>query len=307
MSLATFLERLRSGEILVADGAMGTNLQARGLPHGTLSELWLFENPGEIVRLHRDFLRAGADILLTNTFGGSPLRLEAAGLVGQVEQVNRRAVELARQALEEAGEDRLVCVAGSLGPCGGLLKPYGELEEGQVFDSYAAQVRALSAAGVDLLVIETQFDLKEATLAARAARQNSNLPLVVSFSYDRGARTMMGVRPSQVAAEFGSADLAVDVLGVNCGRSLEENLAALKELRAATDLPIWFKPNAGLPKMDAQGNAYYSVKPQEMGALVPEWIAAGAQVVGGCCGTSPEHLTQIARAAISSTTGRSVS
>jgi 5-methyltetrahydrofolate--homocysteine methyltransferase len=296
MSQITFLERLRSGEILVADGATGTNLQARDMPSGALSETWIFENPGEVKRLHGDFLRAGANILLTNTFGASPLRLESASLAGRVEEVNRRAVELARQAVEEAAiEDRPVFVAGSIGPSGGLLKPYGSLEEAQVFDSFAAQASALSAAGADFLVIETQFDLNEARLAARAARQNSDLPLVVSFSYDRGARTMMGVQPSQVAAEFGAGELAADVLGVNCGRSLEENLEALKELRSSASTPLWFKPNAGLPKTDAQGDTTYDVTPEQMGALAQEWIAAGAQVVGGCCGTSPEHLAQIAR------------
>ncbi|MBN1145881.1 MAG: homocysteine S-methyltransferase family protein [Anaerolineales bacterium] len=296
MNQKTFLECLQSTEILVADGATGTNLQARGLPRGAPSESWLFENPGEIKRLHADFLRAGANILLTNTFGASALRLESAGLVGRVDEVNRRAVELSRQAIEEAAiEDRPLFVAGSIGPSGGLLKPYGPLEQDQVFDSFAAQAQALSAAGADLLVVETQFDLNEARLAASAARQNSDLPLVVSFSYDRGMRTMMGVRPSQVAAEFGSAELAADVLGVNCGRSLEENLEALKQLRSATSLPLWFKPNAGLPKADAQGNTTYSVTPEQMGALVRDWIAAGARVVGGCCGTSPDHLAQIAR------------
>jgi len=298
MEHKTFLERLSSGEILVADGAMGTNLQARGLLRGAPAETWLLENPEEVKRLHSDFLRAGANILLTNSFGASPLRLDSAGLAGRVEELNRRAVELARQAIEETPqEDRPLFVAGSMGPCGGLLKPYGMLEEEQIYDSYAAQASALSMAGVDLLLVETQFDLTEARLAVKAARQNSDLPLVLSFSFDRGTRTMMGVRPSQVAADFSATADAVDVLGINCGRSLEDNLEALKELHSAIGSPIWFKPNAGLPKTDAQGNTYYTVTPEEIGSLVTEWIATGAQVVGGCCGTNPEHLAQIARAA----------
>jgi 5-methyltetrahydrofolate--homocysteine methyltransferase len=124
---------------------------------------------------------------------------------------------------------------------------------------------------------------------------NSDIPLVCSFSYDRGTRTMMGVKPEQMAEEIGS--LAVDVLGINCGRSLEENLQALRTLRAATEKPIWFKPNAGLPKVDDAGEVFYDVTPAQMGALVPQWIDAGASVVGGCCGTSPEHLAEIAVAA----------
>lgn len=124
---------------------------------------------------------------------------------------------------------------------------------------------------------------------------DSAIPLVCSFSYDRGTRTMMGVRPEAMAELIGT--MPVDVLGVNCGRSLEENLEVLRQLRQVTDLPIWFKPNAGMPEMDEQGNPRYSVTPEEMGALVPEWIAAGAQIVGGCCGTSPAHLEEITRAA----------
>lgn len=286
---ADFLTSIQAGDLLVADGATGTNLQARGLPRGTSSEVWLFDNPEAVIALHRDFIAAGAQVLLTNTFGGNPLRLEHTPLKGKVKEVNQRAVELARQAIG----DHQAWVAGSLGPSGALLQPYGPLEEGQVYESYAAQAQALTEAGSDLLVIETQFDLKEAEIAVRAVRAVSPLPLVCSFSYDRGTRTMMGVRPAQMAAHF--ANLGVDLLGVNCGRSLEENLAALKELRQATHLPIWFKPNAGLPQLDAQGNAYYAFSPEDMGAQVPLWIEAGAQVVGGCCGTTPAHLEQIAK------------
>lgn len=300
MSDYLFLNRLEKGDILVADGATGTNLQNRGLKHGTPAEAWLFEKPEEMIDLHMDFLQAGADILLTCTFGASPLRLEAGGMSGQVVEVNTRAVELARQAIAHWRQDeppggREVYVAGSIGPSGGLLKPYGPLSEEQVYASFIEQTGALSQAGVDLLVIETQFDLAEAGLALKASKSASSLPVVVSFSYDRGTRTMMGVSPAKMAAEF--ARLGADVLGINCGRSLDENLKALQELRGATNLPIWFKPNAGLPRSDAQGNSIYDLSPEAMGALVPDWLAAGARVVGGCCGTSPEHLAQIARVA----------
>jgi 5-methyltetrahydrofolate--homocysteine methyltransferase len=298
MEPSTFLERLKSGEVLVADGATGTNLQARGLERGAPAETWLFDRPEEILRLHVDFIQAGAQIILTDTFGASPLRLEATTLAGRVDEVNQRAVELARQAILQAGrQEGEIFVAGSVGPSGGLIKPLGPLDEAQVYASFGDQGKALERAGVDLIVIETQFDLKEATLAAKAIRDNSRAPLVVSFSYDRGTRTMMGVRPAQMATEFGALGLEIAALGVNCGRSLDENLEALKELRAATDLPLWFKPNAGLPKSDGQGNSVYDLAPEEMGALAPKWIEQGAQVIGGCCGTSPDHLAWIANSA----------
>jgi len=303
MAQSNFLERIAAGQILVADGATGTNLQARGLQQGKLPEAWLFERPEEILRLHQDFLRAGADILLTCTFGAGPLHLEAAGMAGRAEEMNRKAAALARQAIENdpSASSKSVLVGGSMGPCGQLLKPYGPLDEEQVYSSYAEQARSLTEAGVDLLVIESQFDLDEAGLGLKAARSASLLPIVVSFSYDRGTRSMMGVKPAQMAAALGAASeftsLGADVLGINCGRSLEDNMQALKELRAATHLPIWFKPNAGMPKLEPLGKAVYEVKPEKMGAATPEWIALGAKVVGGCCGTSPEHLREIAKGA----------
>lgn len=288
MSQSPFLERIQNGEVLVADGATGTNLQTRGLKPGAPAEVWVLEQPEQIISLHRDFIEAGADIILTCTFGGTALRLEQAGLADRAEELNRRAVELARQA---GGSG--VLVGGSMGPCGHLLKPLGPLEETDMIAAYSQQARSLTQAGADLLAIETQFDLGEARAAVQAARQVSSLPIVCSFSYDRGVRTMMGVRPAQVAQELPA--LGVDVLGINCGRSLEENLKALQELRAATDLPLWFKPNAGLPQLDSEGRPVYELTPEAMGDHVPQWLAAGARVVGGCCGTSPAHLGHIAQ------------
>jgi 5-methyltetrahydrofolate--homocysteine methyltransferase len=286
-----FLEKLKSGQILVSDGATGTNLFQRGLPRGLSGENWVLEKPEEIVRLERDFVEAGADIILTCTFSASPIRLEGGDLAGRALEINQKAVALARQVVGY----KTVLVGASFGPAGKLLKPYGPLSEEDAIHNFAEQAQALDEAGVDLLVVETQFDLNEAKAILRGIRQVSSLPVVCSFSFDRGTRTMMGVKPGQLAAELG--DLDVTVLGINCGRSLPENLANLKELRASTDLPIWFKPNAGLPEVDAQGDPHYAITPEQMGALVPEWLAAGAQIVGGCCGTSPEHLRQIAQAA----------
>jgi 5-methyltetrahydrofolate--homocysteine methyltransferase len=286
-----FLDRLHSGAVLVADGATGTNLQALGLPLGHAPEQWVLENPAQIVQLHRDFVAAGAQILLTCTFGGTPLRLQHAGLGERAAEVNRLAVGLAREAAGPAG----ALVAGSLGPTGQLLAPLGPLSEAECASAYAAQARALGEAGADLLVIETQFDLAEATCAIKAARATTTLPLVCSFSYDMGTRTMMGHRPAEVAARL--TELGVDVVGVNCGKSLDENFANLQAVRGATALPIWMKPNAGLPRMSVDDHAHYDVTPDDMGRAAAQWVAAGASVVGGCCGTSPEHLRAIAGAA----------
>ena len=288
---SSFLDRLRAGEILISDGATGTNLQARGLARGLASEQWVLDNPEAIVRLHRDFIAAGSNILLTSTFGGTALRLEHNDLHTRAAEINRRAVELARQA----SDGRPALVAGSLGPTGHLLEPLGPLTRDDAVKAYADQARWLAEGGADLLVIETQFDLAEAAAAVEGARSTTHLPLVCSFSFDMGRRTMMGVQPAQMAQEFTA--LGVDVIGVNCGRSLEENLVVLKAVRAATDRPVWFKPNAGLPRMGDDDTAIYDVTPAMMGEAAAQWLAAGAQIIGGCCGTTPEHLREIARAA----------
>ncbi len=288
---AKFLQRLHAGKPLVADGATGTNLQKRGLGRGVPGEVWVLEQPDQILQLHKDFITAGADIILTCSFGGTSIRLEHTGLADRAGEVNRKAARLARQAAEGTS----VLVAGSMGPTGQLLKPLGPLEEQIAQEAFAAQAQALAEGGVDLLLIETQFDLTEAVIAVRAALSVTSLPIVVSFSYDRGTRTMMGVRPAQMAKEIEPLDVAA--LGINCGRSLEDNFKALQELRSATHLPIWFKPNAGLPILDADGQPTYTVTPEQMAAEVSSWLEAGAQVVGGCCGTSPEHLAAIAHTA----------
>lgn len=291
MPVNRFVERLNSRKVLVLDGATGTNLQQRGLPTGTPSDLWVIDNPDAVQQLHSDFVQSGSDIILTNTFGSTRLHLKQAGLEERFEKTNRRAVELAYQAVQGTQ----VLVGGSIGPLGEMLAPYGTLAEADAEAAFAEQANLLSEAGVDLLVIETQFDLNEARAAIRGARSVTDLPLVCSFSYDRGTRTMMGVKPAQVAKEL--ADAGITTLGINCGRSLEDNLKALEELRPVTNLPIWFKPNAGLPVLDDEGHSQYSVTPEMMGGQVANWVSAGARLVGGCCGTSPEHLKAIARAA----------
>ena len=282
-----FIERIKNGDVLVSDGATGTNLQQRGLARGEATESWVLNRPQEILALAQSFVAAGSDLILTCTFGATSIRLQAANLQDHVEAINLRAVEIARQAMSPSKG----FVAGSIGPTGQMLQPYGTLSYEEAFAAYKQQAALLAQAGVDLLVIETQFDINEAKAAVMAVRSVSDLPLVCSVSFDRGKRTMMGVSPAQVAQEIGA--LAVDLLGINCGRSLEDNLAALKLLRAETDKPLWFKPNAGLPKLDDSGQPVYDVTPSDMAEQVPAWLAAGAQVVGGCCGTSPAHLAAI--------------
>ena len=289
MSKYTLISRINNGEHLIVDGATGTNLIARGLPGGVTAETWVLEQPEKIIQLHQDFISAGAEIILTSTFGASSIRLKGTSLEGKSDRINRQAVELALEAAKELH----TYIAGSLGPVGQLLKPLGPLTVDEVMNSYAAQAHSLTQADADLLVIETQFDMGEIKAAVAGVRSVSDLPLIVSLSFDRGRRTMMGISPSQAGKELET--LPVDVIGINCGRSLAENLQNLVELRNTTNKPIWFKPNAGLPQIDAQGLTVYETTPEMMGAQVKAWVDAGAQMIGGCCGTSPDHLKEIAK------------
>jgi 5-methyltetrahydrofolate--homocysteine methyltransferase len=280
MDKKAFDELIDRKKILIADGATGSTLIQRGLPAGAPPEVWVLDKPDEILNLHKDFMHAGAEIILTCTFGATPMRLDAFGLAGQFEQINRQAVTLAKEAA--AGTRTLI--AGCLGPVGVKLTSAIEMA---VEESYQQQAAVLDASGVDLLLIETQYDLAEAGLAVKGVRAASNLPLVVSFTFTQNS----GTTPSQFAAAMQAQELAA--IGINCGIDLENNLAALKELAACTSLPLWFKPNAGLPRIIKGNKAVYDVTPEIMAAQVPAWIAAGARIIGGCCGTSPAHLKAI--------------
>jgi 5-methyltetrahydrofolate--homocysteine methyltransferase len=199
-------------------------------------------------------------------------------------------------AREAASLGEGVMVAGSMGPTGALFKPYGPLTPEEAVATYAEQARALTEGGVDFLLIETMFALDEAMAAVQGARQTSSLPIVVSFSYDRGVRTMMGVKPAQVVETF--KPLGVVAIGANCGTTLENMEKLVNEYAAIdTDLAIWAKPNAGLPVMQAESaTAVYEVTPEQMAEYASRNVQSGAQIIGGCCGSTPAHITAIAKA-----------
>ena len=290
MNNDVFLQYLAENKYLLADGATGTNLIKRGLESGKTGEDWVLENPDKITQLHKDFVAAAADIILTCSFGASRIRLKQSGLDDKFEEVNTTAVKLAKSVV--ANSD--VLVAGSIGPLGQMMKPFGILEISDAETYYAEQAEHLIKAGADLLVIETQFDINEAKAAIRGVKSAGEIALICSFSFDRGTKTMMGINPTMFMSEVKDMDLAA--IGINCGKSLEDNLNALKELSGTANIPIWFKPNAGLPKLDAKGIPTYTVSPEEMAGCVPRWIENGARIIGGCCGTSPQHLKALANA-----------
>ena len=219
-------------------------------------------------------------------------RLRESPLAERATEINRRAADIARKA---ASKRTNVLVGGSLGPTGLLMKPFGPITPDETAASYEEQAKALSEAGVDLLVIETMFALDEAQSALEGARRVTDLPIVVSFSYDRGVRTMMGVKPTQVANKYPS--LGANVIGANCGTTLENMETIIREYHsAAPDAVLWAKPNAGLPEMGEDNQAVYRITPQEMGEFAKKYVAAGAHIVGGCCGSTPEHVAGIVKA-----------
>ncbi len=284
-----FLKRLRAGRVLIADGATGTNLQKMSADPSGPPEEKVLDEPQTVLALHRAFVEAGAEIILTDTFGGTRLRMGDSEYAARAPEINRRAAALAREA---AAPREHVFVAGSMGPTGVLMEPLGELTAAEAVKTFAEQAAALTDGGVDLLLLETFFDLSEATAALEGIRQVSGLPVVVTFSFDRGVRTMMGLRPTQVVQAI--APLGVAALGANCGKTLESMEQIVGEMAALnTGIPLWIKPNAGLPKGIPPE---YDVTPEEMAAYAVRYVRAGASVIGGCCGTTPTHLAAIARA-----------
>lgn len=288
-----FLERLNAGETLVADGATGTNLQVMGLKPGTPPEDLVMDDPDMLFKLTSSFVEAGSDIILSCTFGGTRLRMKDSKYAERAPEINTRAAELARKAASKRTD---VLVAGSMGPTGSLLQPYGPLTADETRASYAEQAKALAEGGVNFLLIETMFAFEEAAPAFDGARSATDLPIVISFSYDRGVRTMMGIQPAQVMEKF--RPLEAVMIGANCGTTLENMEKVITEYAAsAPGFPIWVKPNAGLPRMDAVTNrAVYDVTPEMMGEYAKQYVAAGARVVGGCCGSTPEHIAAIVKA-----------
>jgi 5-methyltetrahydrofolate--homocysteine methyltransferase len=290
-----FLERLNSGEILVADGATGSNLQKMGLKAGQAPEDLIIDNPEILMELEGLFVKSGSDIILTCTFGGTRMRMKDSKYQDRTPELNIRAVELARKAAASAGRTD-VLVAGSMGPVGGLIKPYGPLEADEVKATFAEQAKALAEGGADLLVIETMFAFEETTAAFEGAKSVTDLPIVVSFSYDRGTRSMMGVKPKDVIKRY--TEMGATVIGANCGTTLENMEAILKEYaNTVPNFPMWAKPNAGIPRMDIETEkAIYDMGPEDMAIFAKKYVALGAKVVGGCCGSTPEHVAAIAKA-----------
>ena len=294
--MASLRERLGARRLLVADGAWGTRLQERGLEPGECPELWNVTRPQEVRAVAEAYLAAGSDLILTNTFGGSPLMLRRHGLEERTEELNAAG---ARLSLEASGGRALV--AASVGPTGELPAPLGTASEAELEEAFRRQVRALLQAGVRILCVETMIDLTEACCAVRAAKRAARelgaaVEVMATLTYGptpSGYRTAMGVDIPQTVEALTRA--GADVLGSNCGNGIEQMLPIAAAFRTLTALPLLVQANAGLPVLEG-GRTVFRQGPEDMARHVPALMRAGASILGGCCGTGPAHIAALRRA-----------
>jgi 5-methyltetrahydrofolate--homocysteine methyltransferase len=284
---------LASSRTVILDGAMGTQMQRAGLSAGQCGELWNLDYPERVAAIHADYLDAGCDAIITATFGANRWVLARFGAAAEVEAVNRAAARVARGVARDAA-----CVLGDIGPCGGLLRPLGEIDPADLSAEFTRQARALVAAGVDGIIVETMTDVEELRIAIRAAR-SAGAPLVIaSMAFDRlpngRIRTMMGASPEQAARA--AVEEGADVVGANCGTSMTpaDFAEVAGQVRRVTDRPIAIQANAGKPEL-VDGRAVYTLSAEALADGMAEVVAAGASLVGGCCGTTPGHIAELAR------------
>ena len=290
-----FLELLESSTLLI-DGAMGTMLHARGISFDRCFDELNLTNPAAVAEIHREYIEAGAQLIITNTFGANRFKLSKHGLQDDVIEINRKGVELAKRIVSSSFKD--VLIAGDVGPLGVRIAPFGRVQPEQARAAFAEQIRALTEAGADLLVIETFSDLYEIREAIQAAKETCQLPVVASVTFTRDDRTLLGDDPMKVARTL--RDAGVDVIGVNCSGGPAQLLRILKHMRQAVpDGKFWVKPNAGWPEQ-VGGRIMYPADEEYFGEYALSFRDAGACVVGGCCGTTPQHIAAMRKALNSS-------
>lgn len=290
--MPSIMAQLKQRPLLVSDGAWGTMLQARGLPPGACPELWCLTQRAILLEIGQQYRAAGAELIKTNSFGGSRIKLDFFELGASTAAINSAAAAIAREAAGACGH-----VIGSMGPSGKLLL-MGDVTEDQLSAAFAEQAQALEAGGADAALIESMSALDEACLAIRAVRQNTSLEVICTLTFTRSKqgtyRTMMGVSPTAMAQACLAA--GADIIGANCGQGFSQMIEVVREIRAAApQAPILVHANAGLP-VHRDGVDHFPDTPEMMADLVPALIEAGANIIGGCCGTTPAHIAAIASA-----------
>ncbi|MGB8656244.1 MAG: bifunctional homocysteine S-methyltransferase/methylenetetrahydrofolate reductase [Candidatus Zixiibacteriota bacterium] len=283
-----FLERVKK-RVMLCDGAMGTLLYMRGASYERSFDEQNVSNPRIVLDAHRDYIQAGAEIIETNTFGANRIRLKNFGLEDRLRDINFQGARIAREARDIEGRD--VFVAGSIGPLGKLLSPLGELSEKEAFDAFQRQAEALLEGGVDLFMVETFSDLVEIRQAINAIRGVCHIPIIASMTFDEEGKTLRGYSAEEVAAELNQTD--AEIIGANCSVGPQNMLDVVKRLHQATNKMISVQPNAGLPRY-VDGRFVYLSSPEYFAQYAGEYVKVGANIVGGCCGTTPEHIRALA-------------
>ncbi len=278
-------KRLEERGVLIVDGGWGTEFVQKGLGPGEAPEGWNLNRREDVFAVAFSYVQAGADMILTNTFGGTRTKLAKSGLDSKTIEINQRGAEISKEA---AGKS--VLVFASVGPTGEFMVPVGTVTVEAMSRDFAEQVKALAEGGADGIVIETMIDLAEAKAALRAVKENVDLPVAVTMTFDKGKKgyaTIMGIRPEQAVQELEKG--GADIVGANCGTGFENMIEVIRVMRKATTLPIWCKPNAGLPEL-INGKTVYRETPVMMAPHLKALVDAGANIVGGCCGTTPTHI-----------------
>jgi methionine synthase I (cobalamin-dependent) len=288
------LRKTIARKLVLMDGAMGSMIIAAGMRDGDTPESWMLENPEKQIEIHKAYIEAGAEVIQTNTFGASRIKLESSDAGRRIDPVefNRKAVELARKALHDQGaKERFI--AGDIGPSGLFFPPVGQLTAEEAAANFREQALALVDAGVDLIMIETMYDLREAIEALRAAREATDKPVIAELTFEKrpkGYFTMMGDTIEKAVSRL--SEEGADVIGANCTLTSDDMLGLVSEFRSRTDLPLVFQPNAGQPVVE-HGKAIYRQKPEDFARDIELIVKAGANAVGGCCGTSPDFIRAI--------------
>ena len=283
-------QTLLQQKIIVLDGATGTNLQKAGMPTGVCPEQWILDHPDVLVDLQTDYINAGSNIVYAPTFSGNRIKLEEYGLQNRLEEINTRLVELSKKAVARTGYRAYV--AGNLTMTGRQLYPIGKLMPEELIDVYKEQIRCLVKAGVDLLVVETMMSLAEARAALIAAKETCDLPVIISMTYGEDGRTLYGTDPATAVVVLQS--LGADAIGINCSTGPEEMIPLVEQMKQYANVPILAKPNAGMPEL-VDGETVYAMTPEEFAAYGRRLVEAGAGIVGGCCGTTKDHITALAQ------------